>query len=92
MTERYTPEQLYEMAAEYAHNSELASMLRQVASDAARIAELEAFIAGVGNDLLQRRVADWYPEGAHNAASAMSEDMRLIGNACIDIDAARSRT
>ena len=31
-------------------------------------------------ELHQRRVADWFPEGAHNAAEQMSEDMRLIGN------------
>jgi len=47
----------------------------------------EQFIEQVGNDLHNRRCADWYPEGAHNAAEAMSEDMRLIGNDCMGFDA-----
>lgn len=37
-------------------------------------------------ELHQRRVADWFPEGAHNAAEQMSEDMRLIGNRLADLD------
>lgn len=36
--------------------------------------------------LHQRRVADWHPEGAHNAAAQMSEDMRLLGNHLADVD------
>lgn len=54
----------------------------------ARVAELEDFIVGVGQDLHHERVSDWYPEGANNAAVAMSESMRLIGNRCADFDAA----
>lgn len=54
----------------------------------ARVAELEDFIVGIGQDLHHERVADWYPEGANNAALAMSESMRLIGNRCVDFDAA----
>ena len=46
------------------------------------------FIDGIRQDLHHERVADWYPEGAHNSASAMSESMRLIGNRCADFDAA----
>lgn len=49
--------------------------------------EAETFIDGLRQDLFSRRVADWYPEGAHNAAEAMSEDMRLLGNACAGFDA-----
>jgi len=44
------------------------------------------FIEGIGSDLHNRRTADWYPEGANNAAISMSEDMRLLGNACADFD------
>jgi hypothetical protein len=52
-------------------------------------AQLDAsmkFIDGLGADLHNRRTADWYPEGAHDAATSMSEDMRLLGNACSDFD------
>jgi len=59
-----------------------------VAALKARAAELEDFIVGIGQDLHHERVADWYPEGANNAALAMSESMRLIGNRCVDFDAA----
>lgn len=45
------------------------------------------FIDNMGCDLLHRRVADWYQEGAHNAAEQMSEDMRLFGNACMEYEA-----
>ena len=48
------------------------------------------FIDGIRQDLHHNRVADWYPEGAHNSAAAMSESMRLIGNRCADFDAASS--
>ncbi len=44
------------------------------------------FIDTIRQELHQRRVADWYPEGAHNAAEQMSEDMRLLGNTCADFD------
>lgn len=38
------------------------------------------------HELHRRRVADWYPEGAHSAAEAMSEDMRLLGNELANVD------
>lgn len=44
------------------------------------------FIADMGDDLHNRRVADWYPEGANNAALQMSEDMRLFGNRCAEYE------
>lgn len=46
--------------------------------------EALVFIEGLRDDLHNRRVADWYPEGANNAALQMSEDMRLIGNRCAE--------
>jgi len=42
------------------------------------------FIDDIRQELHNRRTADWYPEGANNAALSMSEDMRLLGNACAD--------
>ena len=45
-----------------------------------------AFIDGIREDLHSRRATDWFPEAANNAATDMSEDMRLIGNACADFD------
>lgn len=62
-----------------------------VAALKALVTELEDFIVSVGQDLHHERVADWYPEGANNAALAMSESMRLIGNRCADIDAALTK-
>lgn len=50
------------------------------------LSRAESFIDGIREELHQRRVCDWYPEGAHNAAAQMSEDMRLIGNACADFN------
>lgn len=47
----------------------------------------DQFIDSIREDLHSQRTADWYSEGAHNAASAMSESMRLIGNRCADYDA-----
>lgn len=44
----------------------------------------EEFIENMQAELHNRRVADWYPEGANNAALQMSENMRLLGNACAD--------
>ncbi|CAJ0701744.1 hypothetical protein LMG19089_02916 [Ralstonia edaphis] len=44
------------------------------------------FIENIRQELHGRRVADWYPEGAHNAAVQMSDDMRLLGNQCADFD------
>lgn len=48
----------------------------------------ELFIDEVRQDLHRERIADWYPEGAHSSASAMSEAMRVIGNRCADFDSA----
>lgn len=59
------------------------------AAISALLADLDAavtFIDDLRQDLHSRRVADWYPEGAHNAAEAMSEDMRLLGNRCADFE------
>lgn len=46
----------------------------------------QEIINEIREDLHSRRVADWFPEGAHNAANSMSEDMRLIGNRLADVD------
>jgi len=46
----------------------------------------QEFIDGLMQELHGRRISDWYPEGANNAALSMSEDMRLLGNACADFD------
>ena len=51
-----------------------------------QLQEAVDFIEEVGRDLLHRRIADWYPEGAGSAALAMSEDMRLIGNRCVEFE------
>lgn len=63
---------------------------RQLAEQRAELLEAlqnaNAFIEGLQDDLHKRRVADWYPEGANNAALQMSEDMRLLGNACANFD------
>lgn len=48
--------------------------------------DAQATIDATREELHQRRVADWYPEGAHNAAEQMSEDMRLIGNGLVTVD------
>ena len=47
----------------------------------------ELFIDQVRQDLHHERIADWYPEGAHSSAAAMSESMRVIGNRCADFEA-----
>lgn len=47
----------------------------------------ELFIDAVRQDLHHERIADWYPEGAHSSAAAMSESMRVIGNRCADFEA-----
>lgn len=49
--------------------------------------DAQEFIDGLGAELLNERTADWYPEGANNAASHMSEAMRLAGNRCADYQA-----
>jgi hypothetical protein len=48
--------------------------------------EAQDVIYGLRQDLHHRRIADWYPEGAHNAAESMSEDMRLLGNHLVGVD------
>lgn len=48
--------------------------------------QAQAFIDGMRSDLHSLRATDWFPEGAHDAASSMSENMRLLGNACADFD------
>lgn len=66
----------------------LALKKRADEADAAerRVGECLTFIDGIRDELHNRRTADWFPEGAHNAAAQMSEDMRLLGNACADFD------
>lgn len=54
----------------------------------AALIEANEFIDGIRQDLQHERIADWYPEGAHNSAEAMSESMRLIANRCADFDSA----
>lgn len=48
------------------------------------LVKADEFIDGIREDLHHERVTDWYSEGASNAAQAMSESMRLIGNRCAD--------
>jgi len=70
----------------------LARFIKEAANPStirALLADLDAavaFIDDLRQDLHSRRVADWYPEGAHNAAEAMSEDMRRLGNRCADFE------
>lgn len=52
----------------------------------AALERAQQFINDLGANLHNRRVGDWYPEGANNAALAMSEDMRLLGNSCGDFN------
>lgn len=54
--------------------------------------DAQAILDGVREELHQRRVADWHPEGANSAALQMSEDMRLIGNRLAEIDLRRAAT
>lgn len=77
-------------------NSDMVAQLAALASPpvSERERELEGalqeaveFIDGLGAELLNERTADWYPEGANNAASHMSEAMRLAGNRCADYQA-----
>lgn len=51
-----------------------------------RLEKAQSVIDGTREDLHQRRIADWYPEGEHYAAARMSEDMRLIGNSLAAVD------
>ncbi|MEN1996850.1 hypothetical protein [Stenotrophomonas bentonitica] len=74
---------------DFAGSMEREANARLIAAAPELLAELQRaqdFIDGIRQELHQRRVADWYPEGAHNAAEQMSEDMRLLGNACADFD------
>lgn len=59
--------------------------LREALDDALK------FISDMGIDLHHARVADWYEEGANNAALQMSEDMRLAGNRCADYEPLATR-
>lgn len=56
----------------------------------AALKESDEFIDQIRQDIHHERIADWYPEGAHNSAEAMSESMRRIGNQIADFDAARA--
>lgn len=70
-------------------SAEIEANARLIAAAPELLAELKRaqdFIDGIRQELHHRRVADWYPEAAHNAAEQMSEDMRLLGNACADFD------
>lgn len=58
--------------------------LLEMARDALKGAE--EFIEALAHDLHSERIADWYREGAHNAANAMNESMRLLGNHCAGFD------
>jgi hypothetical protein len=71
-----------DVAAILAARNDAPDMLRKLAE---RVRELEESIQNTVDDLQHQRVADWYPEGANNAALAMSESMRLIANSLVDI-------
>lgn len=77
-----------ERLRQHSYDTEQAWLAERVRAEAAerRVAECLRFIDGVRDDLHNRRTADWFPEGAHDAATSMSEDMRLIGNACTEFD------
>ncbi len=88
MTDKY---QALRDALAYAKFTGGVGISADVAVITALLADLDAavaFIDDLRQDLHSRRIADWYPEGAHNAASSMSEDMRQLGNRCADFDAA----
>lgn len=86
MTERYTPEQMLEQAdgVEELNLPRTAKMLRQAASDAARIAELEADAERLEWLALECRTVDLF-----RLLPDWSGDYSSIRQA---IDAARSRT
>lgn len=52
---------------------------------AEEVDRLKQAIQDAVDDLQNQRVADWFPEGAHNAADAMSESMRQIANRLVDV-------
>lgn len=45
-----------------------------------------AFIDRIGAELLSRRCTDWYPEGVHDAAVSMCNDMGSLADECIQFD------
>ena len=63
---------------------ELAALAEQNEKQRKALLSANDFIFTLQHDLYSERCTDWYPEGAHNAATAMSESMRLIGNRCAD--------
>lgn len=66
------------------HEKELAALAEQNEKQRKALLSANDFIFTLQHDLYSERCTDWYPEGAHNAATAMSESMRLIGNRCAD--------
>ena len=63
---------------------ELAALAEQNEKQRKALLSANDFIFTLQQDLHSERCTDWYPEGAHNAATSMSESMRLIGNSCAD--------
>ena len=63
---------------------QLAALAEQNEKQRKALLSANDFIFTLQQDLHSERCTDWYPEGAHNAATAMSESMRLIGNSCAD--------
>ena len=66
------------------HEKELAALAEQNEKQRKALLSANDFIFTLQHDLYSERCTGWYPEGAHNAATAMSESMRLIGNRCAD--------
>jgi hypothetical protein len=82
-----------ECAARKKANAEQAEQMRRADCYPELLAALrlaDEFIDGILEDLQRDRVADWYPEGAHNSATGMSYSMQLLANRCADFDAARA--
>lgn len=73
-----TDEDIYAVVAA---RNDAPEILTQLAN---RVDELTGVISDAIDRLQHRRVADYYPEGANNAAQQMSEDMRLLANSLID--------
>ena len=63
---------------------QLAALAEQNEKQRKALLSANDFIFTLQHDLYSERCTGWYPEGAHNAATAMSESMRLIGNRCAD--------